>query len=75
MFNFLICKRRFRSLVWLIECRSGDTETVKILVDHGAKINRLNRDSESPLFLAAENAQTTDADQASTEIVKFLIDR
>ena len=60
----------------MIDRRSGDTETVKILVDHGAKINRLNRDSESPLFLAAENAQTSDqADQASTEIVKFLIDR
>ena len=35
--------------------RSGDKDLVKMLLDHGAKINRENSEGETALYLAAEN--------------------
>ena len=56
--------------------RSGDKSTVEILVKYKARINRVNTEKESPLFLAAENARTEDDDEdESIELVKFLIEK
>merc|ERR1719495_572138 len=55
--------------------RSGDKSTVEILVKYKARLNRVNSEKESPLFLAAENARTEDDDEnESIELVQFLID-
>ena len=35
--------------------RAGDKELVKLLLEHGAKINRENSEGETALYLAAEN--------------------
>ena len=38
--------------------RAGDKELVKLLLEHGAKINRENSEGETALYLAAENHKT-----------------
>ena len=56
--------------------RSGDKTTVEILVDHGARINTINLDNETPLFLAAENAKDLEGEvDESIEIVQFLVEK
>ena len=47
-------------------CRSGDTETAELLVQHGASINKCNDFNESPLFLAADYCENKD-------LVEFLV--
>ena len=38
--------------------RAGDKDLVKMLLDHGAEINRENSEGETALYLAAENHKT-----------------
>ena len=56
--------------------RSGDKTTVKILHEYGARINRINLNNETPLYLAAENAKNfDDGVDESIEIVQFLVEK
>ena len=47
-------------------CRSGDTKTAELLVQHGANVRRCNDFNESPLFLAADYSENKD-------LVEFLV--
>ncbi len=42
----------------IIAVRQGHTDTARYLLDHGADINRVNRQNESALFVAAELGRT-----------------
>ncbi|HXB05617.1 MAG TPA: ankyrin repeat domain-containing protein [Puia sp.] len=50
-----------------VACQNGSTEIVKILVDHGAKVNAKGYVGHSPLRIASRNGHL--------DIVKFLISK
>ena len=54
--------------------RSGDKRTAKILVEHGARLNIRNKDGETPLHLAADNARDQEGDELAG-LVTFLVQR
>ena len=54
--------------------RSGDKRTAKILVDHGARLNIRNKDGETPLHLAADNARDQGG-EVLAGLVTFLVQR
>ena len=62
--------------------RSGDTDTLALLLDNGAKIDETNSMLQTPLYLAAANAKDNakyakfhSQDCENVDVVKMLIDR
>ena len=62
--------------------RSGDTDTLALLLDNGAKIDETNSMIQTPLYLAAANAKDNakyakfhSQDCENVDVVKMLIDR
>ena len=62
--------------------RSGDKDTISLLLDNGAKIDETNSMNQTPLYLAAANAKDNakyakfhSQDCENVDVVKLLIER
>ena len=62
--------------------RSGDTDTISLLLDNGAKIDGTNSMNQTPLYLAAANAKDNakyakfhSQDSENVDVVQMLIER
>ena len=54
--------------------RSGNLETVQILIKNGANVNKPNKENKTPIFLAAENVICEEGSD-NIEVIKCLVEK
>ena len=63
-----------------LAARSGHKDTIEMLLDHGAEINKKNANNQTPLFLSAANEtenmiKNETMNSENLEVVQMLIER